>query len=80
MSAGEGCCANASDVWGYIGSTNDAPLLPPARLLVPGEMDTRRGCCRCGGGARLPVLALVLDCSEIGLSEPRSRLADGGLG
>jgi hypothetical protein len=61
-----------------MGSTNDAPLLPPARLLVPGEMDTRCGCCwGSGSGARLPVLALVL---EMGLSESRSRLADGGLG
>jgi hypothetical protein len=78
MSAGEACCANVSDEWEYNGSINGVPL-PPPRLLVPGETDGRC-CCGCGGAVRLPVLALVLDCSETGLSESRSRLEDDGLG
>jgi hypothetical protein len=36
--------------------------------------------CGCGSGTRLPVLALILDCKERGLSESRSRFAEGGLG
>jgi hypothetical protein len=62
------------------------PLLPPPRLA--GERDTRLGCwgagggCCCGAaaggcGPRLLVLALVLDCNEMGLSESRSRFAVG---
>jgi hypothetical protein len=81
MSGGARCCANASDGCEYSWSTNGVPLLPPPRLLVEGEMDIRCGCWGGGGGAsagpRLPVLAFVLDCSETGLSESRSRFADG---
>ena len=56
------------------------PLLAPPRLLVAGERDSRGGCwggSGGGGGTRLPVFGFVLDCNGTGLSESRSRFADG---